>query len=159
MKSSVNSQKYGQTLVEFALVLPIFIFIIVFIFDFGRAVYYINALHNAAREGARYGAVHSISPSQGVVTADVSGIKARVKFYAVGLGLTDANITYANIDPAYYETAGNVTNPTIRVEVKYNFYPVTPFLSLILQCGCSYITLTGEAVMRTEWMPIPLPSP
>jgi Flp pilus assembly protein TadG len=43
----------GQALVEFALVLPIFILILVGIFDLGRAVYAFNTVNNAAREAVR----------------------------------------------------------------------------------------------------------
>jgi hypothetical protein len=48
----------GQALVEFALVAPIFIFALLCIIEFGRAVYSAQMLHTAAREGARYAIVH-----------------------------------------------------------------------------------------------------
>ena len=48
----------GQALVEFALVAPMFLVLLVAIFDFGRVVWSRNALENAAREGARYAIVH-----------------------------------------------------------------------------------------------------
>jgi Flp pilus assembly protein TadG len=47
----------GQALMEFALVLPIFLLIIFGIIDIGRYVYVTNAFNEAAREGARYGSV------------------------------------------------------------------------------------------------------
>ena len=43
---------------EFALVAPIFFFVIFAIFEFGRSVYVTQVLANAAREGARYAIVH-----------------------------------------------------------------------------------------------------
>ena len=48
----------GQGLVEFALVLPIFLAILIGMVDIGRAVWANNAIANAAREGARYATVH-----------------------------------------------------------------------------------------------------
>jgi hypothetical protein len=48
----------GQTLVEFALIAPLFFLLLFSIIEFGRAVYYIQMLNNAAREGARYAIVH-----------------------------------------------------------------------------------------------------
>ena len=45
----------GQALVEFALVLPIFLLLLFGLIDVGRLVYTWNALNQAAREGARYG--------------------------------------------------------------------------------------------------------
>jgi Flp pilus assembly protein TadG len=47
----------GQALVEFALVLPIFLLLLFGLIDVGRLVYTWNALNQAAREGARYGSV------------------------------------------------------------------------------------------------------
>lgn len=48
----------GQALVEFALLIPIFLLIVVALFDFGRAVFAYNSVTNAAREGARLAIVN-----------------------------------------------------------------------------------------------------
>ena len=48
----------GQALLEFALVLPIFLALLFMIVDFGRVVWATGSLSNAAREGARYAIVH-----------------------------------------------------------------------------------------------------
>ncbi len=49
---------HGQGIVEFALLLPILILIIVGVFDLGRAFHALITITNAAREGARYGTMH-----------------------------------------------------------------------------------------------------
>jgi len=49
----------GQALVEFALVVPMFLLLIFGIIDVGRYVYANNSLNQAAREAARVGAVIS----------------------------------------------------------------------------------------------------
>jgi Flp pilus assembly protein TadG len=143
MKKSNKPYQKAQTLVEFALILPAFIFLVVVIFDFGRAVYYYNAIHNAAREGARYGVIH---PN----TSDYDEIKARAIEYAIGLGLTDADV---NVQAGPDEYVGNFNNPTIKVTVSYDFTPVTPFVADLMPCGCNYLTLTSAAIMRTEALP------
>lgn len=51
----------GQSLVEFALVIPIFLLIVFALIDMGRLVYINNALAEGAREGARWGSVQSRS--------------------------------------------------------------------------------------------------
>ena len=56
LRSRAGSRR-GQALVEFALVLPIFILLLVGIFDFGRAIYAYNTISNAAREAVRVGIV------------------------------------------------------------------------------------------------------
>lgn len=49
----------GQTLAEFALVLPIFLLMVFGVFDAGRLVYTNSVLSQAAREGARLGATEA----------------------------------------------------------------------------------------------------
>lgn len=49
----------GQALVEFALVFPLFVLFLVSILTFGLYIFYNQQLTNAAREAARYAAVHS----------------------------------------------------------------------------------------------------
>ncbi len=43
----------GQSLVEFALILPLFVLFIIGVFELGRAFFAYIAISNAAREGAR----------------------------------------------------------------------------------------------------------
>jgi hypothetical protein len=52
-----RSRGRGQALVEFALVLPIFLLILFGLIDIGRYVYVSNAFAEAARDAARSGAV------------------------------------------------------------------------------------------------------
>jgi len=49
----------GQALTEFALVLPVFALVVFSIIVFGLYVFYNQQLANAAREAARYAAIHS----------------------------------------------------------------------------------------------------
>ena len=53
----------GQALAETALVLPIFILILLAIFDLGRGVLAYSTVGNAARQGARVAAVNQIAMS------------------------------------------------------------------------------------------------
>lgn len=48
----------GQSLVEFALILPLFLLLVTGLFDVARAVWQENTLAYAAREGTRYAIVH-----------------------------------------------------------------------------------------------------
>ena len=47
------SQQHGQSMIEFALILPLMVLVIAGIFDLGRAFFAYVAISNAAREGAR----------------------------------------------------------------------------------------------------------
>ena len=84
----------GQALVEFALVAPLLILVLFSIIEFGRAVYYIQMLDNAAREGARYAIVHGAAsgcPSgpmpTGPNSCDPNGVyvEEAVKRYAIAI--------------------------------------------------------------------------
>jgi Flp pilus assembly protein TadG len=71
-----NRSTRGQTMVEFALILPIMMFLLTGFFDLGRVVLAHDALGHAAREAARYAIVHGSSPgnlcSVGPLPADVT---------------------------------------------------------------------------------------
>lgn len=54
---SKREKRSGQAVVEFALVLPIFLLLLLGAVDFGRAYYRLHLLTNAAREGARTGSL------------------------------------------------------------------------------------------------------
>ena len=84
----------GQALAEFAIVAPIFFLMLFGLIDFGRYVYYVQVLNNAAREAARYAIVHggqSLNPSgpaaPGTTSNDVAGnnVIAVAKQYAIGV--------------------------------------------------------------------------
>lgn len=105
----------GQALVEFAMIAPLFFLLLLSIIEFGRAVYYIQILNNAAREGARYAIVHgneSTDPSGPppgyplTTNADpfAHAVKETVRTYAIGVignvGTADFVVTVCYIQPA-----------------------------------------------------------
>jgi Flp pilus assembly protein TadG len=56
-------RRSGQALLEFSLVLPIFLVMLMGVVDVGRAIWAQNSLAAAAREGARFAIVHGGSAS------------------------------------------------------------------------------------------------
>jgi len=147
MEKLTPPRQRGQTLVEFAIIIPVLLLLAVFIFDFGRAVYYYSAIQNAAREGVRYGSVNPVVTTTSVYE-DVPGMKTAAVKYAIGLGLTLTDVDAGMGTP---ELVGGYANPTVKVKVTYTFTPATPLLANFLSGGV--ITLRGESVMRTEWLP------
>lgn len=59
MRNVVRPHTRGQTLVELSLVMPLFVMLLTGIIVLGIGLFYQQQLANAAREGARYAAVHS----------------------------------------------------------------------------------------------------
>jgi len=64
----------GQSLVEFALLLPIMLLIITGLFDVARAVWEENTLAYAAREGTRYAIVHGSYGSPAADSTDYTPV-------------------------------------------------------------------------------------
>ena len=131
----------GQSLIEFALLIPIMILLITVFLDLGRAVYYYIALNNAVREGTRFAIVY-----QGLVqdfdendTDNIvyQEIVSKVEEYSIGLNSSNMIITCDLDDPP----------KNITVHGIYVFNPVTPGLELIVGSG-NTISLNTEATMR-----------
>ena len=137
MRKSSHFLHRGQTLVEFAIILPVLLLLSIVILDLGRVVYYSSAIHNAAREGVRYGAVHNEAP-------DWVGMRQAAIEKAVGLALTNGNITSFGWGPD--EPNGN---HTVQITIQYTFTPATPLAATFLPGGV--ITLIADAKMRTEY--------
>jgi Flp pilus assembly protein TadG len=79
----------GQSLIEFALMLPIVLLIVTGIFDVGRAVWQENTLAYAAREGTRYAIVRGSGfPNMAEIAypGNTAGITNVVRNAAVGVG-------------------------------------------------------------------------
>lgn len=59
MKETDRLSRRGQTMVEMALLMPLFVMVLTGIIVFGLFLFYQQQVVNAAREAARYAAVHS----------------------------------------------------------------------------------------------------
>jgi Flp pilus assembly protein TadG len=128
MKQRCFREERGQDLAEYALILPIFLLVIMSIFDMGRAVYYYSALQNSVREGARYGIIYP---------EDITGIETVVRQKAVGLDVNDLAIitSYPSDD-------------TIQVRATFQFQIVTPIIGALF--GTNELTFSGQSTMHVE---------
>ncbi|HEY4188817.1 MAG TPA: TadE family protein [Candidatus Limnocylindrales bacterium] len=133
----------GQSLVEFTLVLPLFLLLVAGMVDFGIGLYSNITVINAAREGARYS-----------VTApgDAAAVEARVRAMASGLNDSDMHVTTTcqRPDPAPATTwnacSGAQWQPgdAVVVEVDYTYHMIWP-----LAFGTE-IPMTSTVRMRIE---------
>ncbi len=125
----------GQAMVEFAIVAPIFLLILFGIIDFGRYVYYVQVLNNAAREGTRYAIVHGAnSLAKTGPPDDPSGaaVVDKVRDYAIGVfGAEDA--ATLTITPTWGtppDVPDNERGTSVTVEVTYAFRSLVPLVPL-----------------------------
>jgi Flp pilus assembly protein TadG len=136
----------GQALVEFALVIPLFLLLLVAIFDLGRAVFAWNTLSNAAREGARIAIVNQYKPS----------IVARAKAETAIVELNDPSV---NVD--FYQVNADGTPDTSRqcalvavgclavVSFEATYQPITPIIgNIVFKNG---VTFTARSVLSVEY--------
>ncbi|MCH4890437.1 pilus assembly protein [Acidaminobacter sp. JC074] len=119
----------GQSLVEFALLIPILILILMAIIEFGFMFNTYITVSNASREGARLGSV-------GATNAEIS---QRVLEAAPNL---DADRISISISPGN-RNSGDMINVTIE----YDYEIITPIMSSFLS---PLIDLEAQTVMRVE---------
>ena len=118
----------GQALVEFSLVLIIFMVLIMGVFDLGRGIYMYNGVSEAAREIARVTIVHVGTPMG--TSAQTTSVVNTQKGLVPSLG----NPTFACVDiddTAAPVPAGTCIGPyRVKVTITAPYRPVTPLLSL-----------------------------
>jgi Flp pilus assembly protein TadG len=158
-----RSAERGQSLLEVALIMPVFMLLLMILFDFGRVIYSQQVLDQDAREATRIGSL-----SVGDLTSDAlwlaryAAIRAAAQRTSVGVAIPDTAISGETGDcqtglpsdvpndpttpgfcfyPDGYLSAA-VDPGSIVVHVTAQIPIVTPLISNIL--GGS-ITLTGSS--------------
>ena len=124
-------------MVEFALLLPIFLIVIFIIIDFGVGISRWVIITNSTREGARLGAV-------GATTEEISD---RVASTSSGL-LDPADVTVSYLDKDGDGDAGN-RGDAVVVESDYQYGLITP-LSALLDLAFDSIDFHSCTDMRLE---------
>ena len=110
---TVRSVK-GQALVEFALIVPLFVLITIGIFEGGRAIYTYSALANAVNEGLREAIVHQ----------DNAAIQAEADRVLGGLS-SQSTTNISREKPEGGSCGSPVTTPCIyRIEIRHDFSPI-----------------------------------
>ncbi|MEO6059076.1 MAG: TadE/TadG family type IV pilus assembly protein [Candidatus Limnocylindria bacterium] len=139
-----NGSRRGQTLVEFALILPIFILVLVGIFDFGRAVYAYNTISTASREAVRIG----------IVDQNVGRLQAEAVKAAVALGAAPGDVDVAFLTP---DLLGTCAAPVdigcvVEITVHYQYNAATPIISNLVGT-IDMASTTREPVERSYVSP------
>ena len=117
----------GTTLVEFALVAPVVLLVLIVCFDFARAVNAYVTISSASREGARYASVLPAS-----VLQDPSKAKAAVyKFLRGRIAPLDPDPEVFQVTAQYTPTTDSRWNPaapvpgTVTIGVTYDWRAAT----------------------------------
>jgi Flp pilus assembly protein TadG len=126
----------GQAMVEFALILPIFLLILCGIVDFGWLFYNQLTLNNACREGARYAVVNTAD------NADTQAIINHIENVSSNVFANDGvDITVT------YSAPSNPTSGDVTVNMSADISFFTPVLSTVMG---KEKTITSTVIMKVE---------
>ncbi|MGH2379666.1 MAG: TadE/TadG family type IV pilus assembly protein [Candidatus Limnocylindria bacterium] len=128
-----SNRSMGQSMVEFALILPILLIVLVGMLDFGRAIFAYNSVANAARSATRIA----------IVNQTVSDVEDAAESEAVGLDPLTIVVEY--------DDGGTACSPVklgciASVRVSHAWMPATPLVNAMI----GPITLESSAAMPVE---------
>ncbi len=132
MKS--KDQERGAVAVEMAILLPLLLLILIGILEFGRVLNVQVSLTEAAREGARYAAIHHSDPG-----LDVQGTALAAAPTLAGLGVTVTDNASSCTSGANVQVTTSVTLPSMTGFLDAGFFGAP---------GIFPLSMTGVGVMR-----------
>lgn len=119
-----RKSRRGQGLVEFALAFPIFLLIVLGIFEFGRLFIVYTSVYAAAREGARYGAA-----VDNLCNTNIESEAERAGFLAGDLSITTTyNVFDKNLNITSHDCAAAKAGDMVVVEASVPFEFITGFI-------------------------------
>lgn len=141
MRPRLHERSRGQAMVEFAIAAPLVFLIILGLFDVGRLVFINNELSEAAREGARWGAV------QGRAAAEFAGDDAAVSDEVISRITVAPNPDVALSCGARRDPENVVgdcdSGDLLTIDVSSSVKPITPLVGDII----GPLVLTSQAQM------------
>jgi hypothetical protein len=127
----------GQSLVEFSLVLIVFMVLLMAVFDLGVAIYQYNGVSQAAREIARVTSVHPCAELATCVSglgtsSDTADVIAAQKALIPNLG--NPSFDCVDIDGVVLPITSThpmcIAGEQVRVEIESPYSPITPLMRL-----------------------------
>lgn len=164
LRQAVAKKRRGVALVEFAIVGPLFFFLVLGLFTFGIGVFISNEISHMAREGARYASTHGGKYAQERIRGDIeirnsNDMATVLKRNTVLLDNNKLEVTVSwsaptsyvpNNYPFYTDTtsssgppAQTIIHNNVTVTVRY---PWTPLRYLV-----GPITLSSQATMAMSY--------
>lgn len=131
----MKRREEGIALVEFALILPVLLMLIVGMFDLALAVWQSNTLTTAVREGTRYAIVSGSGSASPIGPGNDSLLIQKVKDNAVGL----ANVT---VTANWPDSNSNARGDRAKVTASVQY---TPVLSRAFLNGALSVTLSATS--------------
>lgn len=156
--SSTTQTTKGQSLVEFALLLPVLLLLVFGVLDFGRAIFQYSTVAEGARQAGRLAVVdqtvadvkaQAIASSIGItLDPDPNGVRVCFKDSAMS---TPAQLACTNLTPATLCNGGvapKLIGCLAVVETTSSFFAITPVVSRLIGA----IGLTSRAINPIEYV-------
>jgi Flp pilus assembly protein TadG len=140
----MRRRRAGQGLVEFALLLPVLLLIVMGLVDFGRAIYAFNSVSNAAREGARTAIVDQRTRTS--TGAYLAAEEAANQATALGLNPTNPAQVLVTFPDPDNNCPTVAVGCLVSVRVQYQFNAITPIIGRII----GPLTLGSTTVVPIE---------
>jgi Flp pilus assembly protein TadG len=155
ISSATARRTRGQSLVEFALILPVLLFLFAAVLDLGRLAFTQIAVNNAAREGAFQAAVTPSSytagqpcPSDGKSNVVVCRTILETRGSSISIAPSDISV---QCNPS--DCSSGMGN-TVTVRVTTRFQLLTPIIAQFF-VGSSNLTISGTSVAQIKTLPTP----
>jgi Flp pilus assembly protein TadG len=145
----------GQDVVEFALVVPLFLFLIFAVIDFGRLFFVQMNLQQALMEAGRFASTGNHLPdpkSPGQNLSRINSIIADAQQHAAGAQMMGATISTVQVSSTY-GGSGSAGGPgdTVTISLIANFKLLTPFVAQSFAGGA--YTFTSSVSCKNEPFP------
>ena len=131
----------GQALAEFAVAAPIIFIVLLGLFDAGRLVFINNEMAEAAREGARWGAVQGRAADE--AAGDNTAVTDKVGSHIVVTPGPAISLSCTDLRPG---GASCASGDLLTINVSATVRPITPLVGDIL----GPVVLTSEARMTVH---------
>jgi Flp pilus assembly protein TadG len=144
-----ESRQRGVAVMEFTIVLPLMLFLIVAVSELGRAIMHYDILTQTVRDSARYVANNALRGQTQVVDIDAQLATEAGNLVAHGNILGTGPLLLPGIDPGSV-TVTDEGGGDFSVTATYNYQPIfAPFLPDLLQIGATggAYTMQAQVVM------------
>ncbi len=159
-----SRHSHAQSLVEFALIFPMLLVLLLGFLDLGRVIFYYSSLTNAVREGTRKAIVNHTYleeaedgtdlyklPCSAQEPADPLNDSLRCIVYRRSIGLPQGFDPISDISFVITTNAkDNTLYETVQITARYCFNPVTPGVQLLFSSTCNGkkgVLLTAQSKM------------
>jgi Flp pilus assembly protein TadG len=139
-----NRKKVGQATVEMALVLPLFLFTVIGIFDFGRVMHAWSTLNYQCIQAAR-AATKRTNPlvARDMFTSTTHAPEASVR--AAFWRFRSPMMSESNYGTIEFNGVGVYDVKDVQVKASFEFSPITPLLGGLVGSGSKPGTITIHA--------------